>query len=117
MSSVIRKTIVASLAALTLGLGVAATTSPAEAGQWHQHGYGGGYGGHGYYHRGWGGGWGPAVGLGILGGLAAGAIVGSDYYGGPYYGGAYYGDSCVRYTAVYDQWGRYMGRSPVNVCN
>ena len=105
----VRKTIVASLAALTLGLGVVATTTPADA--YYRHG---GYGGH-YWH---GGGWGPGIGLGIVGGLAAGALVGCGVYGcggyGPGYG--YYGDGCVRYRPMYDQWGNYLGRRPVNVC-
>jgi hypothetical protein len=84
-----------SVAALVLALGVAAA-SPASADPYWSH-----------HHRGY---WGPAVGLGIVG-LAAGAIIASQ---GPYYDG---GDDCTRWRPVYDAWGRYLGRRPVNVCD
>ena len=33
-----------------------------------------------------------------------------DYYDAPVYGSDYYDDGCVRYPAIYDQWGNYLGR-------
>jgi hypothetical protein len=79
-----RKTITASLAALTIGAGVIATSaSPAAA--W------GGYG----WHHGWGGG---GIAAGVLGGLALGAVAASA---SPYYGG--YG--CTATQGFYDSWG------------
>jgi hypothetical protein len=86
MRSVRNKTIAASLAALVLGASLAAST-PAAAG-WR------------YYHGGY---WGGAVALGVIGGLAAGAIVASQY-------------DCVRYRPVFDRYGNFIGREPVNVC-
>jgi hypothetical protein len=125
MSNAIKKTIIASVAALALGLGVVASTEPAAA----QHRYGGGghWGGGHWGGGGWRGGWGPGLGLGIVGGLAAGAIIASQapYYGG-YYGGYPYGygyggypygyGGCVRYRPIYDQWGNYLGQRAVNAC-
>ncbi len=134
MASVFRSSLVAGLAALTIGLGVAASTTSASAQQAWPHGGGGYHGGGGWhgggggYHgggggwhgggRGWhggGGGWGPAVGLGVLGGLAAGAIVASQapYYAEPQY---YGGDDCTQYRPIYDGYGRYLGRRLVDVC-
>jgi len=115
MSGNFKKTAVAVVAALALGAGVAvSTTAPAEAFCGPQGCYGGGWhGGGGHWH---GGGWGPAVGLGILGGVIAGAAIANSgpYYGpGPYYG---YGDSCWQSRPVYNAWGRYIGNRPVNVC-
>ena len=138
--SVIKKTLLASLAALTLGIGLAATPAAAD-GVFHPpgggahiggghagvgRGFAGGGGGGGAVHRGggwghgggWGrgGGWGPAVGLGILGGVAAGAIIASQepYYADPGY--VYADDGCYQYRPVYDRWGRYLGRRNVYVC-
>jgi hypothetical protein len=129
MGKVINRTLIASLAVLTIGLGVAASATPATADPWHgggggYHGggwhggggyrgggwHGGGWGGRGGYGYGYGNDWGPAVGLGIVGGLAAGAMIASQ---APYYGG----DDCYQYRPIYDQWGQYMGRRPVDVCN
>jgi hypothetical protein len=104
MNATLKKTAIAAVAALTLGAGVAvSTTSPAEA-----------YWRHGYYHNN--GGWGPAVGLGILGGVIAGAAIANSgpYYGpGPAYG---YDDGCWQPRPIYNPWGRYVGRRMVNVC-
>jgi len=73
-------------------------------GGWRGGGYrGGGWGGGGWY----GGGWGPAIGLGVLGGLTAGAIAGSYYNG---YGG------CIQYQPAYDAYGNYVGSQAINVC-
>ena len=120
--SVIKKTLLASLAALTLGIGLAATPAAAAGPAFipghgvhggHAFGGGGGWRGGGW-HRG--GGWGPAVGLGILGGVAAGAIIASQqpYYADPGY--VYADDGCYQYRPVYDRWGRYLGRRNVYVC-
>jgi hypothetical protein len=92
MRANLKKTIAASLAALTLGLAVVGSTTPASA---HYFPHGGYYhGGHGY--------WGPGLALGVFG-LAAGAIVASQY-------------DCVRYRPIYDAYGNFIGRQPVNVC-
>ena len=76
------------LAALTLTAGVLAAPSQAEAK--------------------WKGGWGPAIGLGIAGGIIAGAAYAatapSYYVGGPV--------DC-RWVARYDSWGNYRGSMKV----
>lgn len=115
MHAFLKKSTAVALTALVLGLGVAATTSTEASAQqrvWHQGGY---YGGH--WRNGW---WGPAVGLGILGGLAAGAVIASSqgpaYGPGPYYGPGPGPNSCMAYQPVYDGWGRYLGRRWVDVC-
>jgi hypothetical protein len=109
-----KKSIAVTVAALTLTVGLAATSQSAFAGPpgpiWHHPGY---YGGH--YRGGW---WGPAIGLGIVGGLVAGAAIANS---GPYYGpgpgpGPYYGNQCWQPRPMYDAWGRYIGTQPVNVC-
>ena len=112
MNGRLKRTAIAAVAALTLGAGVAVSTSaPADAAPppvWHHGGY---YGGH--WRGGW---WGPAVGLGILGGVIAGAAVANS---GPYYGpGPYYGndDGCWQPRPIYNAWGRYIGQRMVNVC-
>ncbi len=113
MNASLKKTAIAAVAALALGAGVAvSTTAPAEAGPvWHKGGY---YGGH--WSNGW---WGPAIGLGILGGVLAGAAVANPgpYYGpGPDYGPGPYGNGCWQPRPIYDAWGRYLGNRMVNVC-
>jgi hypothetical protein len=121
----LKSKMIASVAALTLGL--ATVSTPAFAGHWHGggggwhgggggwhgggggwHGGGGGWHGGGWHGGGWGGGgwgygggWGPAIGLG----LAAGAIAGGAYYG-----------NCYRNQPIYDTFGNYVGSQPVNVC-
>jgi hypothetical protein len=70
------------------------------------------------------GGHGGAVAAGIVGGLAVGAIIGSqanrDYYGGPgYYESGYqpvYGDCHTERQQVVDQYGNYRMRR-VRVCD
>jgi hypothetical protein len=91
--SAVKKTVAAGLAALTLGTGTIAASSPAEA--WWRYG------------------WGAPVAAGVLGGLAAGAIIGSAarpyaYGPGPY--------PCVRRRPVYDAYGNFAGYRPVRVC-
>ena len=62
-------------------------------------------------------GWGPGVGLGVIGGLATGAIIGSAL-ASPYYGYGYgYGyGGCYRYQPVYNAAGAYIGHRLVDVC-
>jgi len=77
-------------AALTLAVGSVATSSEAKA--WK----GGGFG------------WGPAIGLGIAGGIIAGAAYAATAPG--YYVGAPTG---CRWVARYDSWGNYRGSMKV----
>jgi hypothetical protein len=100
MRASFKKIVAGSVAALVFAVALTASATPASAWGYRY----GGYWGHS--------GWGPAVGLGILGGVAAGAIIASQ---GPYYGpGPYYG--CTRMRPIYDAYGHYIGRQPVNVC-
>jgi len=82
------------LAAVTLTAGVLAAPTQAEA-RW----------GRGF-------GWGPAVGLGIAGGIIAGAAYAATAPGYGYYVGAPAG---CRWVARYDAWGQYRGA--VKVCD
>lgn len=113
MSSSIKKALIGGLAALTFGLAVAETSTPAMAwgrgGGWHGGWHGGGWGWRG---RGWG--WG-GVGAGLaLGAVAAGAAYGYPYYG---YGYPYYGyGGCWQQQPVYDAYGNFRGYRPVAVC-
>ena len=86
----IRKILTSGLTALTLGMTIAATATPADA-QWR--------------HRG--GGWrgGPWA-AGAVGGLALGALAAGAYNGGYGYG---YGYGCVARQPVYDDWGNFVG--------
>jgi len=69
---------------------------------------------------------GGAIAAGVVGGLAVGAIVGSQYNRGGYYGGpGYYGESAyqpvysgcrVEREQVVDQYGRYRTRR-IRVCD
>ena len=79
------------LAALTITAGVLAAPSQAEA-KWK-----GGF-------------WGPAIGLGIAGGIMAGAAYAAS--GPGYYVGGPVG---CRWVARYDAWGNYRGS--VKVCD
>jgi hypothetical protein len=110
MRPALTKVVAASLAALLVG--ATATTSEAAfrmggrgwhgGGAWH----GGGWGGRG----GWHGGWGP----GVVGGLAAGAIIGGALAAPYAYGYGY--DGCYQYQPIYGPDGAYLGRQLVNVC-
>jgi hypothetical protein len=96
----IRKLVTGGLAALTLGMTIAATATPADA-QW-RHGWGGG---------GWGGGgWGGPAAAGVIGGLALGAVA-AGAAGGYGYGGY----SCVANQPVYDPYGNFVGYQRVRV--
>jgi hypothetical protein len=102
MSGILKKVLISGVAALTFGLAVAETSTPAMA-------FRGGY--HG--GRGWG--WG-GLGAGLaVGALAAGAYgygYGYPYY--PYYGFGYGG--CWQRRPVYDAYGNFRGYRPVPVC-
>ena len=86
-----RKIITASIAAVTLGVTIAATSSPAEA-RWGRNGaFFGGL---------------------AVGALAVGALGASSYAYGPSYGGCYFDR-----RAVTDGWGIVIGYRRVRVCN
>jgi hypothetical protein len=92
-----RKTLTASLAALTLGGTVLATSAPASA----RGGFRGGW--HGGHH------WGPgaAIGLGV-GALALGALAAAP---------AYYGDCYITRRAVVNRFGDIVGYRRMRVCD
>jgi hypothetical protein len=87
MRTSLKNTIVASLAALTLGLAVVGST-PAAAKPWN------------HYHGGF---WGPGIALGVIGLAGAAAYAASE-------------DDCIRHRPIYDHWGNYMGERSFNVC-
>ncbi len=103
--TVLKTTLTGTLAALTVAGTLFGASAPASA--WYR------------------GGWGGPVAAGVIGGLAAGAIIGSathPYYGGEY--GAYgYGpepvyDPCyVTRRPIYDAYGYVAGYRRVRVCN
>ncbi len=88
-------TVLSALAVLTLA------AAPALAGpHWHGGGHGGwgghhGWGGHGY----WGG---PGLVFGLAGAALAATVAANAY--------------CVSYAPIYDAYGNYIGRRPVNAC-
>lgn len=104
--SILKKTIAAAVAATTLTSAVVATSTPASAR-----------------------GWGFPVAAGLVGGLAAGAIIGSAVrpaygYGGYGYAPAYGYDPVPVYnpcyrsqSPVYDVYGNFAGYRTVRVCN
>jgi hypothetical protein len=84
-----KKLVAGTLAALTLGLAVASSATPAAAGWRH---------------------YGP--GLGIFGGLALGALAVGAIAGAPY------GEDCyLTRQAFYDDYGNFIGYRRVRVCN
>lgn len=124
-----RKTLTGVLAAVTFGGAIAASTLDASAGQRR----------HGRQHSN---NWGGAAAIGIIGGLALGAIAASaarrnthnsygysaynDPYAGSYqrYGSGYYQASgfgevqCFKEKrAVHDDWGRFVGFQKFRVCH
>ncbi len=116
MRASIKKSIAISLAALTLGAGLAASATPASAHMFF--GGGGHFGGGGFGHFGGGG-------FGHFGGWNHGGWNHWNHwnqfgwnhrwgYGGGYYAGGY--DDCIRWRPSYDNEGNYIGRHPVNVC-
>lgn len=105
----VRKTVLTAVAVATVATGMA--SSPAMA---------------------WRGGYGAPLAAGVIGGLAAGAIIGSAThpYGYGYgYGGSYnygyapvyaapaYGGCYRERRAVYDSWGEFAGYRLVRVCD
>lgn len=76
---------------------------------WH----GGGFRGGGWRGGGWGGGWGGPAAVGVIGGLALGAVAASAY---PYGYGYGYRSCGVQNQPVYDGWGQFVGYRPVRVC-
>jgi hypothetical protein len=121
MNRSLKNTAIATVAALTLAASFAvSTSSPAAAAGSSVWNHAGMYGSHAAYSgpHNWRsdgdrGGFGPALGLGIVGGAIAGAVVANSY---GYDGGAYYGDPCWRPQPTYDAWGRFVGNQMVNVC-
>ena len=87
---IIRKTITATVAALTLGAVVAVSATPASAG-WHHHGGGA-----------------------FFGGLAAAALVGGVIAANS--GPAYYGECYISRQPVTNRWGDVVGYRRVRVC-
>ncbi len=89
-----KKTTLAAVAALSLGLSLA---TPASA-QWR-------------------GGWGPgpAIGLGVLGGVALGAAA-ANAANGPYYGPGPGGDCWLERRPIFDEYGNRVGSRRVRVC-
>ena len=97
MNAFTKKIATATLAALTLGVTVAASTSPAEA-RWGRNAafFGG-----------------AAVGL-LGAGIAANAYVAPRYHAAP----VYYGGSCwTERRAVYNRYGDFVGYRPQRICN
>ena len=87
-----RKTITATLAAITLGVAMLASAAPASAG---------GFGYHHHRH------WGPGFGI-AAGALALGAIAAAP---------AYYGDCYVTRRPVRNYYGNVIGWRRVRVCD
>lgn len=141
-----KKAVMAAAAVATLATGVTVATSGAAEAQWRGKYAGGGYGyrpgrayGYGGGYRGYRGARGGGVAAGIIGGLAAGALIAgaTNAYSAPYsygYGGvpvygpsygyapAYHGGAYAYEPACYtrrvrqiDDWGRVLVRR-VRVC-
>ncbi len=97
MNIISKKTVTATLGALTLGVGLAASASPAAA-------WGGGF----HHHHG--GGWrGPALGLGL--GLALGGA-----YAASGYNGGYYSSCTFERRPVFNRFGDVIGYRRIRVC-
>ena len=92
MTTTARKTLAAALAALTIGVTVLASASPASARG---------------FHRGYGLGGAAAFGIGVL---ALGAIAASS-------GAAYASDCYIERRAVVDAWGNVVGYRRVRICD
>ena len=98
--TVLKKSLAVGIAAVTLAGSVATTTTPAAA--WYRGGYG------------------APLAAGVIGGLAAGAIIGSAVR--PAYGYGYpapvYGPRCYRVRRpVYDAYGNFAGYRLRPVCD
>jgi hypothetical protein len=96
MTAFARKTLIASLSALTLGTAVIASAAPAEARPWRYHG--------------------GAVAAGVVGGLALGAVAASAHT--VYVAPAYNVPSCARVRQpVTDGFGNVLYVRTVKVCH
>ncbi len=89
MTSTFKKTLLIGLAAVTLATGFGAGTAPASAFPM-------------MHHRGWGG---PFA-VGVIGGLALGAIAASRT-----------SDCYLERRAVYNEYGEFLGYRAVRVCD
>ena len=100
MSIPVKKIVIAAVAALSLS---SAFSSPASA-----------------WCNGWGCGGGDAGGAaaaGLIGGLALGAVIANANQPRYYYAQPVYGGGCwIERRAVYDEWGNYIGRRRVRIC-
>ena len=110
MHPTLTKVVAASVAALLVGA-TATTSDAAFAPRFGRGGFHGGWHGGGWRGGGWHGGWG-GWGPGIVGGLAAGAIIGGAL-AAPY---AYGYGGCYQYQPIYSPNGVYLGSQLVNVC-
>ena len=98
MNAIVRKTLTAGIAALTLGAAITASVSPASAGGW-GHGHGGGL-----------------VAAGIFGGLALGAMAAASA-NQSYAPRPVYADSCwMERRAVTNRFGDIVGYRRIRVC-
>ena len=106
-----KKTLACLLAAATIALSIAATTTDADAywrGRW------------GWRGGGWG--WGPGIAAGVIAGAAVGAIIATRPPGYVVYAGypqPLYGPGCYWASRpVFDAWGHVVGYAgqPVQVC-
>ena len=92
MTNVVKKTLTAAVAALSIGAALAVSTGSAEAGWRHRHF------GHHHFHGGyWGGG----------------------YWGGGYYNvgyRGYYGDCWTEKRPRFNRWGDFRGYRYIRVC-
>lgn len=89
-----KKIATGTIAALTLGVTLAASSAPAEA-RWGRN-------------------------AAFFGGLAAGAIVAgaaSAAYASPYHAAPVYGSCWTERRAVYNSWGDFAGYRRIRVCN
>jgi hypothetical protein len=103
MTSIARKTLTATLAALTLGATLFATADAASARPGIR---GGGFHGGVVRHHG---GWGRGAGIGLgIGALALGAALAAP---------AYYGDCYITRRAVVNRFGDVVGYRRVRVCD
>ena len=96
MNTTFKKTLTASLAALTLGMTVLSTATPAHA-------------------RG-----GGLLAAGIIGGLALGAIAAGSAHAAPgYYAPqrVYGGECWLERRAIHNRWGDVVGYRRIKVCN
>jgi hypothetical protein len=95
MSIPVRKIVIGAVAALSLS---SAFSTPASA-----------------WCNGWGCGGGNAGGAALIGGLALGAVIANAnqprYYAAPAYGGCW-----IERRPVYDEWGNFIGRRRIRVC-